>query len=36
MPPLEAALSGYLSERPWLRLLRDEDLVLSGQDVAAD
>jgi len=36
MPPLEAALAAYLNERPWLRLLRDEDLVLSGQDVAVD
>jgi hypothetical protein len=36
MPPLEAALSAYLSDRPWQRLLRDEDLVLSDQDVAAD
>ncbi len=36
MPPLEAALGAYLSERPWLRLLRDDDLVLSTQDVAAD
>jgi dTDP-4-dehydrorhamnose reductase len=36
MPPLESALGAYSSERPWLRLLRDEDLVLSDQDVAAD
>jgi dTDP-4-dehydrorhamnose reductase len=36
MPPLEAALAAYLNERPWLRLLRDEDLVLSDHDVAAD
>jgi hypothetical protein len=36
MPPLESALSAYLSERSWLRLLADDDLVMSGQDVAAD
>ncbi|MFL5620116.1 MAG: family 1 glycosylhydrolase [Gemmatimonadaceae bacterium] len=36
MPPLEAALGAYLNERPWLRLMRDDELVLSDQDVAAD
>ena len=36
MPPLEAALGAYLHERPWLRLLRDDDLVMSGQDAALD
>jgi len=36
MPPLESALSAYLHDRPWLRLLRDEDLVMSADDVAAD
>jgi dTDP-4-dehydrorhamnose reductase len=36
MPPLEAALATYMQERPWLRLLRDDDLVMSSQDVAAD
>jgi hypothetical protein len=36
MPPLEAALSAYLSERPWLRLLPDDDLVMSGQDAVLD
>jgi dTDP-4-dehydrorhamnose reductase len=36
MPPLEAALGAYVNERPWLRLLRDDDLVLSSQDIAAD
>jgi hypothetical protein len=36
MPPLEASLGAYLLERPWLRLLRDDDLVMSSQDVAAD
>jgi dTDP-4-dehydrorhamnose reductase len=35
MPPLEAALGAYLYDRPWLRLLRDEDLVMSGDDVSA-
>ena len=35
MPPLEAALGAYLHERPWLRLLADEDLVLSADDVSA-
>jgi dTDP-4-dehydrorhamnose reductase len=36
MPPLEAALGAYLHERPWHRLLRDDDLVLAGQDTALD
>jgi dTDP-4-dehydrorhamnose reductase len=36
MAPLEAALSAYLSERPWLRLLPDDDLVMSGQDAVLD
>jgi len=36
MPPLEAALSAYLRERPWMRLLADDELVLSAGDVAAD
>ena len=36
MPPLEAALAAYLHDRPWLRLLRDDDLVMSGQDAALD
>ncbi len=36
MPPLEAALAAYLRERPWLRLLADDALVLSAGDVAAD
>jgi len=36
MPPLESALSAYLYDRPWLRLLPDEDLVMSADDVAAD
>ena len=35
-PTLEAALGAYLHERPWLRLLRDDDLVLAGQDTALD
>jgi dTDP-4-dehydrorhamnose reductase len=30
MPPLEHALSGYVQDRPWLRLLPDADLVMSG------
>jgi len=30
MPPLEHALAAYVNERPWLRLLPDEDLVMSG------
>ena len=34
MPPLESALGVYLNERPWLRLLRDDDLVLAGQDAS--
>ena len=36
MPPLETALSAYLRERPWLRLLADDDLVMSGQDAALE
>jgi hypothetical protein len=35
MPPLESALSEYLHDRPWLRLLRDEDLVMSADDLSA-
>jgi len=29
MPPLEHALAAYVSERPWLRLLPDDDLVMT-------
>jgi hypothetical protein len=29
MPPLEHALAAYVRDRPWQRLLPDEDLVLS-------
>ena len=36
MPSLEASLGAYLHERPWLRMLRDDDLVMSGQDAALD
>jgi hypothetical protein len=36
MPPLESALGAYLRERPWLRLLPDDDLVLSSQDALLD
>jgi hypothetical protein len=36
MPPLESALGAYLHERPWLRLLRDDELVLSSQDAALE
>jgi dTDP-4-dehydrorhamnose reductase len=36
MPPLEAALGAYLRERPWQRLLTDDDLVLSAGDASAD
>jgi dTDP-4-dehydrorhamnose reductase len=36
MPALEAALGAYLHDRPWLRLLRDDDLVLAGPDTALD
>ena len=36
MPPLESALGAYVRERPWLRLLADDDLVMSGQDAALD
>jgi dTDP-4-dehydrorhamnose reductase len=36
MPPLEAALGAYLRERPWLRLLADDDLVMSGQDAVLE
>jgi hypothetical protein len=32
MPPLEAALAAFLRERPWTRLLRDDDLVMSAPD----
>jgi dTDP-4-dehydrorhamnose reductase len=34
MPPLESALGAYLHERPWLRLLRDDDLVISAADTS--
>ncbi|HKP14659.1 MAG TPA: SDR family oxidoreductase, partial [Gemmatimonadaceae bacterium] len=34
MPTLEAALGAYLHERPWLRLLRDDDLVMSADDTS--
>ena len=34
MPTLEAALGAYLHERPWLRLLRDDDLVMSADDAS--
>jgi dTDP-4-dehydrorhamnose reductase len=34
MPPLESALGAYLHERSWLRLLRDDDLLLAGQGAA--
>jgi dTDP-4-dehydrorhamnose reductase len=30
MPPLESALGAYLHERPWLRLLRADDLMMSA------
>ena len=30
MPPLEHALTTYVQDRPWLRLLPDDDLVMSG------
>ena len=30
MPPLEHALAAYVRDRPWLRLLPDGDLVMSG------
>lgn len=36
MPPLESALGAYLRERPWQRLLTDDDLVLSAGDASAD
>lgn len=36
MPSLESALGAYVRERPWVRLLRDEDLVLAGQDATLD
>jgi hypothetical protein len=29
MPPLEHALAAYVNERPWLRLLPDDDLVMT-------
>ena len=32
MPPLEEALAAYTHERPWMRLLRDDDLVMSAPD----
>ena len=34
MPPLRVALAAYLHERPWLRLLSDDALVMAGQDAA--
>ena len=34
MRPLEAALAAYVQERPWLRLLRDDDLVMSADDAS--
>jgi dTDP-4-dehydrorhamnose reductase len=30
MPPLDHALAAYVRDRPWLRLLPDDDLVMSG------
>jgi dTDP-4-dehydrorhamnose reductase len=30
MPPLDHALAAYVHDRPWLRLLPDRDLVMSG------
>ena len=36
MPSLDAALGAYLRERPWQRLLTDDDLVLSAGDASAD
>jgi dTDP-4-dehydrorhamnose reductase len=36
MPPLEHALAAYVQDRPWLRLLPDDDLVMSSSGVALD
>jgi hypothetical protein len=36
MRPLEAALAAYVHERPWLRLLTEDDLVLSTGAASLD
>jgi dTDP-4-dehydrorhamnose reductase len=36
MPPLEHALGAYAQDRPWLRLVADDDLVMSGENSSVD